>query len=96
MTAKEVLQKIEKQREEAGIAFLGWIYLEVPEYWKVTESLEKQIPKKINEYNRCPCCDTYNEVIEKRKNTVKKDTCYCWHCGQAICFDDGERKENES
>ena len=29
-------------------------------------ALEKQIPKKINEYNRCPCCDTYNEVIEKR------------------------------
>lgn len=51
-------------------------------------ALEKQIPKKINEYNRCPCCDTYNEVIEKRKNTVKKDTCYCWHCGQALDWGD--------
>jgi hypothetical protein len=54
------------------------------------EALEKQIPKRINEYNRCPCCDTYNETIEKRKNTVKSDICYCWHCGQAIDWSDTE------
>ena len=39
MTPKEVLQNIEKQREEAGIAFLGNIYLEVPEYREVINAV---------------------------------------------------------
>ena len=56
----------------------------------IMETCEKQIPKRINEYNRCPCCDTYNETIEKRKNTVKSDICYCWHCGQALDWSDAE------
>lgn len=32
----------------------------------------------------CPSCKTYNPIIEKRRNTVKYDTIYCWHCGQAV------------
>lgn len=56
----------------------------------VKSALEKHIPKRINEYNRCPCCDTYNETIEKRKNTVTYDICYCWHCGQALDWSDTE------
>jgi translation initiation factor 2 beta subunit (eIF-2beta)/eIF-5 len=54
---------------------------------QILSALEKQIPKRIREYNRCRCCDTYNEIIEKRKNTVKYDICYCWHCGQALSWE---------
>ena len=84
MTAKEVLQKIEKQREEAGIAFLGHIYLEVPEYQKVTESLEMRIAKKpLNktseydgDYGECPCCG--KSVTDYKNYNV------CTGCGQAL------------
>lgn len=84
MTAKEVLQNIEKQREEAGIAFLGNIYLEVPEYREVINALEKQIPKKATDkeyvpngklvYGRCPVCNTFTDNYKA----------YCNKCGQAI------------
>ena len=50
------------------------------------EAIEKRIPKQINENNICPCCSSYNETVKKRKNTVKSDICYCWHCGQALKF----------
>ena len=85
MTAKEVLHNIEKQREEAGIAFLGHIYLEVPEYRKVTEALEKQIPKKpymdnengIYETEHCPTC---------HRRLFPNDH-HC-RCGQALDWSD--------
>lgn len=32
----------------------------------------------------CPSCGTYNEVVKERRNTVVRDTVYCWHCGQAL------------
>lgn len=32
----------------------------------------------------CPRCETYNEIIKKRRKTVATDVVYCWHCGQAI------------
>ena len=34
----------------------------------------------------CPNCSSYNETIKKRMNTVKSDTCHCWHCGQTLKF----------
>lgn len=32
----------------------------------------------------CPKCRTYNETVGRRRNTVKYDIVYCWHCGQAM------------
>lgn len=88
MTAKEVLHNIEKQREEAGIAFLGHIYLEVPEYWKVTEALEKQIARKPDyEDNdaKCPVCG------HEFENNVNDWGCsFCQDCGQALDWSDEE------
>ena len=50
------------------------------------ESREKAEPRKpiCNDLCTCPSCSTHNEVIKKRRNTVVRDTVYCWHCGQAI------------
>lgn len=50
------------------------------------EAVEKQRAKKpiYNDKCTCPSCGTYNEIIQKRRNTVVCDTVYCWHCGQAI------------
>lgn len=47
---------------------------------------EKAEPRKpiCNDLCTCPSCSTHNEVIKKRRNTVVRDTVYCWHCGQAI------------
>lgn len=66
----------------------GAYFVEIEKVERTEQALEKQIPKKINEHNRCPCCDTYNETIEKRRNTVKNDICYCWHCGQALKWEE--------
>jgi ssDNA-binding Zn-finger/Zn-ribbon topoisomerase 1 len=50
------------------------------------KALEKQVTKKPIRNGKCTCprCETHNEVIKKRRNTVPFDTVYCWHCGQAI------------
>lgn len=50
------------------------------------EAVKKQKAKKPihNDKCTCPSCGTYNEIIQKRRNTVVCDTVYCWHCGQAI------------
>lgn len=50
------------------------------------EAAEKQKAKKPirNDLCTCPKCETYNEIIKKRRNTVNYDIVYCWHCGQAI------------
>lgn len=86
MTAKEVLQNIEKQREEAGIAFLGNIYLEVPEYREVINALEKQIPRKIDNKDEadlvygCHCCGEINALWKMNGEKNK----YCGNCGQKI------------
>lgn len=47
---------------------------------------EKHVPKKPirNDLCTCPRCETHNEVIKKRRNTVNNDIVYCWHCGQAM------------
>lgn len=52
----------------------------------IKTALEKAEPKKLrgNDGCNCPKCMTFNEVFEKRRNTIKEDTVYCWHCGQAI------------
>ena len=90
MTAEEVLQNIEKQKEEAGIAFLGNIYLTVEEYRMVMEALEKQIPKKPTnkslefdgKYGYCPCC---NRILADHSNFRR-----CPDCGQALDWSDTE------
>lgn len=90
MTAKEVLQNIEKQKEEARIAFLRNIYLEVPEYREVINALEKQIPKKpykIREHNKndyyCTICKRYlGNEMELKHDCLKPE--YCQHCGTKI------------
>lgn len=40
---------------------------------------QKPVPYKYS--GICPKCSTYNEVWEKRENTVQGDVVYCWHCG---------------
>ena len=49
-------------------------------------AVEKQKEKKPirNDKCTCPSCGTYNEVFNKRRNTVAHDIVYCWHCGQAL------------
>ena len=61
-------------------------YVDIQSLEIAVEALKKRVPKQISENNICPCCDSYNETIKKRKNTVKNDICYCWHCGQALKF----------
>lgn len=55
----------------------------------IKTALEKAEPKKPRENDGCTCpkCMTFNEVFAKRRNTVKEDVVYCWHCGQAIKLD---------
>lgn len=42
------------------------------------------IEPKGHDVCTCPKCDTYNEIIKKRRNTIAVDIVYCWHCGQAL------------
>lgn len=51
-----------------------------------------QVAKKPVGIDQCTCpnCGTFNEVISKRRNTVKQDVVYCWHCGQAIKINRGD------
>lgn len=89
-TAKEALESIHKQREEAGIAFLGWVNLTVEHYSAVVDALKKQIPKKSHislhgttDWNtrcRCPVCR--KDVFGTQK--------YCGNCGQALDWSDTE------
>lgn len=66
-------------------------YIDVQSLEIAVKTLENQIPKPICENNVCPCCDSYNDTIKKRKNTVNGDICYCWHCGQALKFQGGKQ-----
>lgn len=61
-------------------------YHEIGTVEECQEAMEKAEPKKPirNDLCTCPSCGTHNEVIKKRRNTVVRDTVYCWHCGQAI------------
>lgn len=82
---EKALNEIEKQQKEAGIAFLGVIQLEVPEFNAVKNALEKQIPKKPKSrknttYAFCPCCDSGN---------LQND--YCTDCGQKIDWSETEK-----
>lgn len=43
---------------------------------------QKPVPYKYA--GTCPKCGTYNEVWEKRENTVNGDVVYCWHCGLKV------------
>ena len=53
---------------------------------ELREAREKQIVKKPIRLDLCTCprCGTYNETVNKRRNTVNQDIVYCWHCGQAM------------
>jgi Zn finger protein HypA/HybF involved in hydrogenase expression len=97
MTAEEVLQNIEKQKKEAGIAFLGNIYLTVEEYRTVTEALEKQTPKKPIKKN--PICYektkdgtefiAYDYFCPDCNKQIKATEHHC-KCGQALDWSDKE------
>lgn len=79
MTIEEkALNEIQKQQDEAGIAFLGVIQLEVPEFNAVKNALEKQIPKKPADVDwlYCPGCGEKLDVLEQKN--------YCANCGQKI------------
>lgn len=76
---EKALNEIQKQQDEAGIAFLGVIQLEVPEFNAVKNALEKQIPKKPNipwytQMEQCPMC---------QRGLIGQPH-YCSVCGQKI------------
>jgi len=49
--------------------------------YTIIESLEKQIPKKINNLDCCPICNTYG----KDDNGIEGE--YCPNCGQRLDWD---------
>lgn len=63
--------------------------------WKYTNNIEKQIPKKVGEWDihsygtpyYCPECMsdiTYVEFFRPDGSEPEKKVSYCWHCGQAL------------
>lgn len=83
MSNEEALKEIEKQIADAGYVYDDFLGI-------CKESLEKQIPKKINSDDgfggRCPVCGCYNI-----KSTFSiKGHKYCSECGQKL---DWEVKE---
>lgn len=94
MTFEEkALNEIQKQQDETGIAFLGVIQLEVPEFNAVKNALEKQIPKKTKvvrsnfvDLDRfcCPSCGKgFIEKLDGEWVAGRLDN-YCADCGQKI------------
>ena len=75
ITAKEAIESIQKQRKDAGIAFLGWVNLTVEHYNAVVEALEKQIPKNRFE-NECECIVDYETLYKAVDNKCKSINCY--------------------
>lgn len=61
-------------------------YKEIGTVEECRKAMDKQREKKPirNDLCTCPECGTYNETVKKRRNTVKEDIVYCWHCGQAM------------
>ena len=98
----KALNEIEKQQKEAGIAFLGTIHLEVPEFNAVKNALEKQIQKKpdiegdgydengelIYDTGYCPTCRHEFEVYYDA-------TKYCPNCGQHLDWSETEKGGEE-
>lgn len=99
MTNEEkALKEIQKQQDEAEIAFFGVIRLEVPEFNAVKNALEKQIPKKIKVRTNfeglaelyCPICDKrLISRIDGKWLGVRVEN-YCADCGQKIDWSDDE------
>lgn len=79
----ELFETIEKEHEEIQA------YRAIGTVEELQALKEKAEPKKPRENDGCTCpkCMTFNEVFAKRRNTVKEDVVYCWHCGQAIKLD---------
>lgn len=79
---ESALEKVKAQKVDFGFMER----FNVDENWEVMNALEKQIPKKPtgNDECICPSCNTHNDVVRKRRNTVPYDIVYCWHCGQAM------------
>ena len=90
---EKALNEIEKQQNEASIAFLGTIQLEVPEFNAVKNALEKQIPKKgtikyLSSYTDDPpvlLCPNCQEHIPTEGCNFYK---YCYKCGQSLDWSD--------
>lgn len=86
-TPEEVLNGLKEQRE---YCLYKYDREELSDFFEISEIaievFEKRVPKKPirNDKCTCPTCETYNEAIKKRRNTVVFDIVYCWHCGQAI------------
>lgn len=55
---------------------------EILAFIRYKQSFARRIPREPirNDKCTCPTCETYNEAIKKRRNTVVFDTVYCWHC----------------
>lgn len=94
MTFEEkALNEIQKQQDEAEIAFLGVIQLEVPEFNAVKNALEKQIPKKtkvvrsnfvdLAEFH-CPSCDKRLILRLDGEWLAGRLKNYCADCGQKL------------
>ena len=84
MTEREAIAEL--RRRAYRTTCYGNKVLEHEENLVAIEALEKQIAKKPirNDKCTCPSCETYNEVFNRRRNTVAHDIVYCWHCGQAL------------
>lgn len=70
-------------------------------FGKAIEALEKQIPKKVTHeatLRRCCTCPTCKNVVDKfekwGESTVRITYNHCQICGQALDWNDGERKGN--
>lgn len=97
---EKALNEIEKQQKEAGIAFLGMIQLEVPEFNAVKNALEKQIPKTVTHeatlYKCCTCPNCKNVVDEFTtfgESRVRVTYKFCHFCGQALDWSDSKTEK---
>lgn len=79
-----IFQKIKRETNLYQDSFENNSYCNDPSKQLVDWSKIKEQALDITNTNICPVCKSYNETIEKRKNTISHDVCFCWHCGQKL------------
>lgn len=88
LSGTDASEYLERKREHEQLA--EWLeelkeYREIGTPEECRAAVEKTKEKEpIIDKCTCPSCGTYNEVVKERRNTVVRDTVYCWHCGQAL------------
>lgn len=89
MTARfEGLREMQEETVDVAVKALSEIqqYRAIGTVEECREARERQKPEKPIRVDMCTCpnCDTYNDIVKKRRNTVNQDIVFCWHCGQAM------------